>query len=211
MSGPKRNPDKLNTIGVAVVGICGAVLIYVSVVALQAFYMKDTSEIQTMADYGGNDKAAQSIKTSQIHNITDTARNAATPGKPETYRINIDDAMRIVVEQAKVDPSTLVPSQGRADKPTMKPIYGRGQPLSTPAPTPAPAPTEGAGSGSGSTAPPVVPLTPTGGQGMGGGASTGGNAGSASTGVPAPPVNLPQTTGTGPAAGSGSASKGNGP
>ena len=46
MSGPKRNPDKLNTIGVVVVGICGAVLVYVTIVALQAFYMNDTSETQ---------------------------------------------------------------------------------------------------------------------------------------------------------------------
>ena len=57
MSGPKRNPDKLNTIGVVVVGICGAVMVYVTIVALQAFYINDTSEIQTMADYGGQDTA----------------------------------------------------------------------------------------------------------------------------------------------------------
>lgn len=192
MSGPKRNPDKLNTIGVVVVGICGAVLVYVSIVALQAFYMNDTSEIQTMADYGGNDKTATSIKTAQLHNITEPAKNAAQAGKAETYKINIDDAMRIVVEQAKVDPSTLVPSQGRADKPTVRPIYGRPQPLApaTP-PATAPAPADGAGSGSaaapadgagsGSAAPPAAPTAPT-----------------------APPVNSPQPTGT------GSASKGNG-
>ena len=42
MSGPKRNPDRLNTIGVVVVGICGAVLVYVTIVALQAFYVNDT-------------------------------------------------------------------------------------------------------------------------------------------------------------------------
>ena len=33
--GPHRNPDKLNTIGIVVVGICGAVLVYVTIVALQ--------------------------------------------------------------------------------------------------------------------------------------------------------------------------------
>ena len=62
MSGPKRNPDKLNTIGVVVVGICGAVMVYVTIVALQAFYMNDTSEIQTMADYGGQDTTAKAHK-----------------------------------------------------------------------------------------------------------------------------------------------------
>ena len=94
MSGPKRNPDTLNTIGVVVVGICGAVLVYVTIVALQAFYMNDTSEIQTMADYGGNDTSARSIRTAQIHNITDVGSNPAAPpkpneaAKPATYHLN---------------------------------------------------------------------------------------------------------------------------
>ena len=55
MSSAPRNPDKLNTIGIVVVGVCGAVLVYVSIVALQAFYMTDTAGVQTMADYGGQD------------------------------------------------------------------------------------------------------------------------------------------------------------
>ena len=70
MSGPKRNPDKLNTIGIVVVGICGAVLVYVTIVALEAFYVNDTSEIQTMADYGGQDTTAKVHKASEMTNIT---------------------------------------------------------------------------------------------------------------------------------------------
>ena len=211
MSGPKRNPDKLNTIGIVVVGICGAVLVYVSIVALQAFYVSDTSEIQTMADYGGNDTRAHSLKIEQVRSITtDVGKNAAPPAKPneapkpDTFHISIDDAMKLVVESAKVDPSMLVPTQGRADKATIKPIFGRPQPLPTAPPT-AP-PTDGAGAGSGSAAPatgspPAAPTSPTGGQGGGGGAATGGNAGSAATAAPA--VNLPREAG----AGSGSAAK----
>lgn len=212
MSGPKRNPDKLNTIGVVVVGICGAVLVYVSIVALQAFYVSDTSQLQTMADYGGNDTQARSLRAAQVHNITEYGANAAAPDKPKTYRVNIDDAMKLVVESAKVDPSTLVPTQGRSDKATIKPIFGRPQPLVTPAPTPAPAPTptDGTGTGSGSgaaTAPPTAPPTPTGGQAQGGSVPAGGT-GSGGTAAPAPKVNLPKETG----AGSGSAApKGNGP
>ena len=67
MSGPKRNPDKLNTIGVVVVGLCGAVLVYVTIVALQAFYMNNTSEIQTMADYGGQDMTAKGRRAEFEH------------------------------------------------------------------------------------------------------------------------------------------------
>ncbi len=218
MSGPKRNPDKLNTIGVVVVGICGAVLVYVTIVALQAFYMNDTSEIQTMADYGGNDTGARSLRTAQIHNITEVGANPAAPPKANepvkaaTYRVNIDQAMKLVVESAKVDPAALVPSAGRADKPTIKPIFGRPQPTAQPQPAPAPdggatagSAGSGAPAGGGSGAAPAgagsasgsAPTAPTGGMGQGGAGATGGGAGSGTTAVPAPAINLPNTTGTG--------------
>src|SRR5262245_52043449 len=135
MSGPKRNPDKLNTIGVVVVGICGAVLVYVTIVALEAFYMNDTSEIQTMADYGGNDTKAKSHKAEELHNITEPASNGVAPGMSPTYRIKIEHAMELVVEDAKKDATHLVPTMRPATKQTVKPIFGRGQPLEAPAAT----------------------------------------------------------------------------
>ncbi|HEY5945370.1 MAG TPA: hypothetical protein VIV40_07760, partial [Kofleriaceae bacterium] len=118
MSGPKRNPDKLNTIGVVVVGICGAVMVYVTIVALQAFYINDTSEIQTMADYGGQDKTAKSHKADEMRNISELTANAASPGMPATYHIKIEDAMKLVVEDAKKDPSHLVPALPKSEKAT---------------------------------------------------------------------------------------------
>ena len=86
MSGPKRNPDKLNTIGIVVVGICGAVLVYVTIVALQAFYMNDTSEVQTMADYGGQDTVAKVHKADEMRNITDVGKNADPKRDASTSR-----------------------------------------------------------------------------------------------------------------------------
>jgi len=209
MSGPKRNPDKLNTIGVVVVGICGAVLVYVSIVALQAFYLNDTAEIQTMADYGGNDISARTIKTSQVQNISEYGANPAAAGKPATYRTPIDVAMKQVVDAAKVDPAALVPAAGRSDKPTVQPVFGR----PTPAPAAPAAPADGtgagsaAGTGSGSAA------------GSGAGSAAGSGAGSGSA-VPAGGMVVPQTPtgglgqgGSNPAGGgaTGSAAKGNGP
>ncbi len=202
MSGPKRNPDRLNTIGIVVIGICSGVLVYVSIVALQAFYLNDTSEIQTMADYGGNDTSARSIRTTQIQNISEFGANAAAPGKTATYRTSIDVAMKQVVDAAKVDPAALVPAAGRSDKPTVQPVYGR--PTPTPAAPSAPADGGGAGSaagaGSAGAAAPagglVVPLTPTGGLGQGGATP----ANPAAGGSPTP---VGGTT--------GSAAKGNGP
>jgi hypothetical protein len=126
MSGPQRNPDKLNTIGVVVVGICGAVLVYVTIVALQAFYMDDTSEIQTMADYGGQDTFAKSIRSTQEGAIKEYAPNGAVADpKQQTYRIAIDEAMKKVAVEAKKDPSNLVPMVGKSDAPTVLPVFGR--------------------------------------------------------------------------------------
>lgn len=152
MSGPKRNPDKLNTIGVVVVGICGAVLVYVTITALQAFYMNDTSEIQSQADYDGQDKIARGKKADELRNIGEPAAN---PGNTGTYRMKIEDAIKLVVEDAKKDPSHLTGSKlPAATKESIPPKFGR-PPIGGAAPAPAdgagsaaPAPTDGAGSGS---------------------------------------------------------------
>ena len=67
------------TIGIVVVGICSAVLVYVTIVALQAFYMDDTSEIQMMADYGGQDTTAKTIKAEQMGAINRTSSPNPAP------------------------------------------------------------------------------------------------------------------------------------
>ena len=183
MSGPKRNPDKLNTIGVVVVGICGAVLVYVSIVALQAFYMNDTSEVQTMADYGGQETAHMSLRATQINTIEDCAANPKPEaGKQQTYRIPIKYAIKMIADEAKADPSNLVPTQGKSDKPTILPIFGR--------PKLAPAKTDG-GAATGAEPQPgstTTQMTPTGGQGMGGGQPPGQAPAPAGTGTPTPPA-----------------------
>jgi hypothetical protein len=179
MSGPKRNPDRLNTIGVVVVGICGAVLVYVTIVALEAFYVNDTSEIQMMADYGGQDTNAKSLRTEQLNRIGEYGTNprpqapkANEPARPQTYRVPIDVAMKRVIEDAKADPGALVPSLGKSDKATVLPIFGRPKLIAAPAAAPAAgtapaagsaaAPAAGSAAGSAATAPPAAPMVPTG-------------------------------------------------
>ena len=168
MSGPKRNPDALNTIGVVVVGICGAVLVYVSIVALQAFYMNDTSEVQMMADYGGQETAHMSLRATQTNVIEDCGPNAKPePGKQQTYRIPLKYAIKLVADDAKKDASNLVPTQGRSDKPTILPVFGR--PKVTPGAGQPPGGAQGAGDQGGAPAGGDIQMTPTGGQGPGGG------------------------------------------
>jgi hypothetical protein len=196
MSGAPRNADKLNTIGIVVAGICGAVLVYVSIILLQAYYANDSADVQTMADYGGQDSIAKSLKAQQLGNIAGYQSNPApTDGKPQTFNVPIDTAMKLVVASAKTDPAMLVPTQGRSDDQTkVQPIFGRPQLIVAP-------PADGAGSaatpadgvGSGSAA------TPADGAGSGSDAPAAG-AGSGSAAPAAAPAG----------AGSGSA-KGNGP
>src|SRR5262249_39734367 len=148
MSGPKRNADKLNTIGIVVVGLCGAVLVYVTIVALEAFYVNDTSEVQTTADYGGQDISALSLRPNQTAKIEEYGPNAKPPEpkrgeaqRPQSYRVPIDIAMKLVVQDAKVDPGNLIPTMGRSEKSTVLPIFGRPKVITAPAaPAPAAAP-----------------------------------------------------------------------
>lgn len=176
MSGPKRNPDSLNTIGVVVVGICGAVMVYVTITALQAFYMSDTSEVQTMADYGGQDTTAKSHKAAEIDHISQT----------DDKHISIDKAMEQVI--AAPDKSALLGSNCTQTHPTVVPQPGAvvadttlvggckggkapAAPATAPAApaagngsaaTPGQAAAPGNGSGQGSAVPPAATPTATG-------------------------------------------------
>jgi len=178
MSGPKRNPDSINTIGIVVIGVCASVLVYVTIVALQAFYMKDTADVQTMADYGGNDTNWRAVKATAQGNIGEYAANHGKAGEPITsYRVPIDVAMAKVLENA-ADPANLVPGVS-STTPSARPIFGRSQSLPG-------APAAGSGSGSGTaeaagsgsavtpepaavgTGSAAAAMQPTGGQGPGG-------------------------------------------
>jgi len=195
MSGPKRNPDRLNTIGIVVVGICGAVLVYVTIVALEAFYVNDTSEIQTMADYGGQDTPARSLRAEQTSRIGEYGTNprpappkANEAARLQSYRVPIDIAMKLVVNGARTDPGALIPAVGRSDRSTVLPVFGRPKIIPPPAAVPAPAGGAPPAAGPGSAA----------GSGAGSAAGSGAAAGpGAATELPAAP-RVPTGAGTGP-------------
>jgi hypothetical protein len=194
MSGPKRNPDKLNTIGVVVVGICGAVMVYVSIIALQAFYMNDTSELQHTKDYGGLERTAASHKANEMANITEAGTNTGAP----TFHIPIGHAMELVVADAKKDPSHLIPSLPASTKATIEPVFGRPKPIGGAAP----APEAGQGSGAGSAAAPAQ------GSGAGSAAPAGTMQSTPTNPAGAAGTSAPQTpTGSGPGGGAAAPSK----
>ena len=195
MSGPPRNPDRLNTIGVVVVGICGAVLVYVTIVALEAFYVNDTSEIQMMADYGGQDTGVRSMRTEQVNRIAEYGTNPRPPApkageapRQQSYRVPIDVAMKLVVEGARSRPEALVPAVGTSDKATVLPIFGRPRIAPPPAAPAAPAATPGGAPAAGATS----------GSGASGAAAGPGAGSGLAADLPAAP-RVPTGAGTGPA------------
>jgi hypothetical protein len=224
MSGPKRNPDRINTIGIVVVGLCGAVLVYVTIVALEAFYVNDTSEIQTIADYGGQDTTQRSLRTDQLNRISEYASNpkpaapkANEAPRSQSYRVPVDIAMKLVVDAAKADPSSLVPVVGRSDKATVLPIFGRPTPIAAAAPAAAPAPAAGAAPAPGAAAPGTLPAAPQVSTGTGAGPSPVNGAGAldkaATPGTPenptgpAPANTMKGTNAAGTATGAGANAK----
>lgn len=135
----KRNSDRMNIIGVVTVGICGAVLTYVSIILLEAFYMNETSQIERQRAFESPQSLRSTVKSATLTNLDGVKEGT----------IKIDEAMKIVVAEAAKDPSNLVPAVGPSRKPTVKAQYGRPGPIETkaePAPpvTPDTAPADSA-------------------------------------------------------------------
>lgn len=190
MSGPQRNPDSINTVGIVVIGICAAVLVYVTITALQAFYMNDTAQVQTMADYGGNDTNVRKVNADARANIAESGTNRDKNNNITSYRIPIKAAMAKVVQEANAGSDKpldeFIPGI-KSNKATAQPQFGRPVMIDAAAGSgsaagsaagsdagsaagsgSAAAPAE-AGSGSATGANASAPQAPTGGQAQGGG------------------------------------------
>src|SRR5690349_22025957 len=102
MSGSsKRGQDKLNIIGVVVVGICGAILTYVSIVALEAYYMNETSAVERTTAHMAPNSLRNRIRDQQMTNLDGTKEGT----------IKIEEAKKLVVADAQRDPSALIPGK----------------------------------------------------------------------------------------------------
>lgn len=140
MSGTgKRGTDKLNVIAVVVVGLCGAILTYVSIVALEAYYMNETSAIERTKAHEAPNSLRNRIADLQKINLDGTREGS----------ISIENAKKLVIADAQRDPANLIPGKPSV-KPTVVAEYGRPANLAA-APPPAADP---------ATAPPTEPATP---------------------------------------------------
>ena len=134
--GAAKKNNTLNTLGIVTVGVVGAVLVYVSIIGLQSFYVSETSPIAEVKSFGTQGEVKSSLKAEQIGNITELRMKSK--GKPEDtqlYTIGIDAGKKLIIRDAQ-DPSRLVPAVGPSIKPTIAPAFGRPQPLPPAAPPP---------------------------------------------------------------------------
>ncbi len=139
MSTGKRGSDVLGIVGIVTVGICGAVLTYVSIVALQAVYMNDTSEKHAVSGYKNQASMRTSLKAAQLTTIGEYRGTQAAAGGAATYKVPIDRAMELVVRDAARDPANLVPGHP-SSTPSILPVFGRPQPIPAAPVPPADAP-----------------------------------------------------------------------
>ncbi|MFT3693526.1 MAG: hypothetical protein QM831_10335 [Kofleriaceae bacterium] len=206
--GPKRNPDSLNTIGVVVVGICGAVMVYVTITALQAFYMNDTSEVQTMADYGGQDTTAKSHKAAEMDHLAVNDPTHTTIDKAMEAIIANPDKTALLGPDCTQTHTTAIAAPGVliTDDKLVGGCKGGKAPEKPAAPAPATEPAPGTGSGSGAGSGSAA--TPAAGNGSGAGSNAGGSPDvhQSPTGVAPANAGGGGGAGAGPASGAGQGS-----
>ena len=208
--GEKKNPDKLNVVGVATVGFAGCAFVYLAIVGIEALYLNESSRVDEVAKFGKQEETKKTLRAEQIGKITEPRLGTKAPNGTQLYTVPIDTAKALVLRDVAVDPANLVPAVSRSEFTTIKPVFGRPQtlpsavPLGLSAPPPPPpvdptavpgaTPVDGAVPPTG-----AAPATPTG-EAPAAPAAPTGAAPAAPTGA-APAAPAPATTPTVPAGG----------
>jgi hypothetical protein len=179
---PKRGQDRINTYGILLIGLVSSVLLWVSVVALQAYYNRTAGDLEVQRSAMLKSREAGGLKAGQQAELQDSRYVDAKRG---LVTIPIDSAKQLVLRDLRDRKDSLVPAVGPHDLPTVPAVWGRppdlpaapaggapaGEgaapaapaPPSGPAagtPTPAPQPTPGAAPAAGTPAQPPPTKTP---------------------------------------------------
>jgi hypothetical protein len=203
---PRKAQDRVNTFGVVLIGMVAAVLLWVSVVALQAYYYSTNGKLETQRSATGKGREVRDLKAEQRAYLQE---GKYVDPKKGIVTIPIDDAMKLVLRDGKAGAPSLVPAIGAHDQPTVPAVSGRPpdnvQPPAAPggaAPAPggaAPAP-GGAASASGGAASAPGGAAPAPGGAAGGAATAPAGAAPTTPAGPAPaaqPAEAPATGTTG--------------
>jgi len=144
--GPKKADDKVNTFGIALIGVVSTFLVWASIVALQAYYgatgatMTHEREIEGQADEvrGLNAEQQAQLNPEKVETVD---------AQKGTVRVPIKVAMAQVVETLKANPgASAVPAIGAHDTATVPAVEGGslGQPTEGAEPTDGAQPADGA-------------------------------------------------------------------
>lgn len=185
-SGEKKNPDKMNTLGIATVGFAGCAFVYLSITGIEALYLNESSRVDEVARFGKQEETKRTLKAEQVGKITEPRLGPKAANGTQLYTVPIETAKTLILHDVGVDPANLVPAVSRSEFTTIKPVFGRPQNLPAALPighsAPPPAPVD-------PNAPPVDPNAP---PAAGVAPATGGTApapaGTAPAGGAAPPA-----------------------
>jgi hypothetical protein len=134
MSGGARQEDKVNTFGVVLIGVASAILVWATIVFLQAYYDQTEGKLNSERSAINKDAEVRALRAEQVALLSEARYVAGTT--PQLATMPIDIAMKKVIEDARAG-KPLVPAIGEANKPTIPAVPGKpADAASAPAPAP---------------------------------------------------------------------------
>src|SRR5690606_17273751 len=95
MSGlPHKAKDRLNTVGIVVVGLSTAALLWASVIGLQAFYYNSAGDLESQRNAHNKGREMRDLKAQQRADLDDSKYIDPQKG---TVTLPIESAMKLVV------------------------------------------------------------------------------------------------------------------
>jgi hypothetical protein len=124
MSGlPKRSEDKTNTFGIVLIGVSSAILLWATIVLLQAYYENTAGPLEARRSAMAKSQKVRDLRARQQAAMRDI--KWVDPAA-KLVSLPIEDAMRMVVDELRADPrASLVPAVGAHDQPTIPGVAGR--------------------------------------------------------------------------------------
>jgi len=165
MEGKPKAEDRMNMVNVVTVGVVGVLLVWVSIVALQAYYKSTLDKAEQERLVAGQTVDLTKVRAAEGALINGYSARMSGTAQKKVMVIPVQDAMKKVVDELKADPAaSVVPEIGPQTKATRHPYppFGaiKDEAPATPAPTDGatPAPTDGATPApAGGATPPVAP------------------------------------------------------
>jgi hypothetical protein len=119
---PRKASDRVNTYGILLIGLVSSVLLWVSVVALQAYYNRTAGQLQGERDAAFKNRQVTDLKSAQVAELQDSKYVDPKKGR---VTIPIDSAKGLVLRDLRDGKPSLVPAVGPHDKATVPAKWGR--------------------------------------------------------------------------------------